>query len=59
MSDKPKVKLSEVEPIDLAIGGGLMTGGIVFLVLVLTQGSNSKIIQNIKKEAKYWGSKIL
>lgn len=59
MTTNSKIKKDDIRPVDLAIGSGMITGGVIFLVLILTQGSSSKIVRDIKKEVKNWGSKIL
>ncbi len=57
---KPKVKISDdIKPVDLAIGGGLVIGGALFLALVFIKGSDSSIIKDIKEEGTKWGRKIV
>lgn len=44
----------EVAAEDVAIGGGFIAIGIVFLALIFIKGSNSTIVTDIKKEARDW-----
>lgn len=58
---EPKIKKvnPKVAPLDVAIGGGMVAVGALFLALVFTRGSEDDLIINIKNEAKTWGRRIL